>query len=304
MLRWRLILGTLIIAALVGLCWFDHLSKVPGVWLLPVAIVAVVLGTKEVLDMAALAGLRPLRWAVYLGNVLLVCSNWAAVLQWSHRLPFGWQMNGMLYGTTCLWTLATLSALGAGVILLFLGEMARYRQPGGNTANLAAGVLGLIYVGVLMSFAVQLRFFWGIAGIAAWVIVVKMGDTGAYTVGRLIGRHKMAPAISPGKTIEGAFGALAFSCFGAWASFRWLVPALMPESAATGLSWGWILFGLLVGLAGMLGDLAESMLKRDVGVKDSSTWMPGFGGVLDILDSLLLSAPVAWFCWASGIVGR
>ena len=67
--------------------------------------------------------------------------------------------------------------------------------------------------------------------------------------------------------------------------------------------WGWIAFGLLVGGAGMVGDLAESLLKRDVGRKDSSTWMPGFGGVLDVLDSLLLSAPVAWACWAFGLVG-
>jgi phosphatidate cytidylyltransferase len=304
MLRWRLLLGTLIVGALVALCWLDYRAEIPGVWLLPVAIGAAVLATKESLDLAALAGLRPLRWAVYVGNVLLILSSWAAVLQWAKSLPFNWQMNGMLYGSTCLWTLTTLSALGGGVLLLFFGEMCRYRKPGGNTANLATGVFALIYVGVLMSFAVQMRFFWGIGALAAWVIVVKMGDTGAYTVGRLIGRHKMAPAISPGKTIEGAFGAVAFSCLGAWASFHWLVPAMTPESAQSGPWWGWIVFGLLVGLAGMAGDLAESLLKRDVGVKDSSTWMPGFGGVLDILDSLLLSAPVAWFCWASGIVGR
>ena len=66
---------------------------------------------------------------------------------------------------------------------------------------------------------------------------------------------------------------------------------------------GWFIFGLLMGSVGMLGDLAESLLKRDVGCKDSSAWMPGFGGVLDILDSLLLSAPIAWLCWSLGIVG-
>ncbi len=304
MLRWRLIFGTLFIAALVALCWLDNRASVPGLWLLPLAVVATVLATKETLDLAARAGLRPLVWAVYLGNILLVLSNAAAILQWSNRWPPDWQMSGMLYGTTCLWTLSLLSALGFSVLLIVFGEMCRYRQPGGNTANLASGVFTLIYVGLMMSFAVQLRIFWGIAGLATWVIVVKMGDTGAYTVGRLIGRHKMAPAISPGKTIEGAFGAVIFSCFGAWAAFRWLVPLTISESAAAGPWWGWIVFGILVGLAGMAGDLAESLLKRDVGVKDSSTWMPGFGGVLDILDSLLLSAPVAWFCWASGLVGR
>ena len=66
---------------------------------------------------------------------------------------------------------------------------------------------------------------------------------------------------------------------------------------------GWLVFGLAMGIAGIVGDLAESLLKRNVGVKDSSSWMPGFGGVLDILDSLLLSAPIAWLCWALGVVG-
>jgi phosphatidate cytidylyltransferase len=66
---------------------------------------------------------------------------------------------------------------------------------------------------------------------------------------------------------------------------------------------GWLIYGILLGGAGMLGDLAESLLKRDVGRKDSSDWLPGFGGVLDIVDSLLLAAPVAWACWRFGLVG-
>jgi phosphatidate cytidylyltransferase len=309
MLRWRLLLGTLIVGALVALCWLDFQANTPGVWLLPVALVAAVLATKEVLDLAALAQLRPVQWPVYVGNLLLVSANWAAAYKWSHSMhptnvPFYDNPSNVLCGSEGVWMLYVLAALAIGIILVFLAEMRRYEKPGGNIGNLAGGILALIYVGVLMSFAVQMRFFWGIGALAVWVIVVKMGDTGAYTVGRLIGRHKMAPAISPGKTIEGAFGAVVFSCLGAWAGFHWLRPAMRPESALSGPWWGWIVFGLLVGLSGMAGDLAESLLKRDVGVKDSSTWMPGFGGVLDILDSLLLSAPVAWFCWASGIVGR
>ena len=304
MLRWRLLLGTLSIAALIGLCWLDHHASVPGVWLLPLTIVVAVLATREMLDLAALAQMRPLRWTVYCGNVLLVCSNWMAVLQWLNIWPAKWHMNGLLYGTTCLWTLSLLSALALAVLLVFFGEMWRYRRPGGNTANLAAGIFTLIYVGLLLSFAVQLRLFWGVAALAAWIIVVKMGDSGAYAVGRLIGRHKMAPLISPGKTIEGAVGALVFSCLGSWLTFRWLAPLMMPESVEPGPWWGWIVFGLLVGATGMVGDLAESLLKRDVGVKDSSAWLPGFGGVLDMIDSLLLAAPVAWFCWATGLVGR
>jgi phosphatidate cytidylyltransferase len=154
----------------------------------------------------------------------------------------------------------------------------------------------------MLSFVVQLRMEWGIGALASLVIVVKMGDTGAYMLGRLFGRHKMAPRISPAKTIEGAIGALVFSCVGSWATFTWLVPLLEPAGSPTRPWWIWILFGLLVGTAGMVGDLAESLLKRDAGCKDSSTWLPGLGGVLDMLDSILLAAPVAWLCWASGLV--
>jgi phosphatidate cytidylyltransferase len=203
------------------------------------------------------------------------------------------------------WEVHSSLAFAAAVLLVIVGQLWCYQKPGGNTAHLAAGVFALVYVGLMLSFAVQLRIAWGVGALAAWVIVVKMGDSGAYAVGRLIGRHKMAPLISPGKTIEGAIGALVFSCLGSWAAFTWIVPFTMNNPwTGAGTAWGWIVFGLLVGGAGMLGDLAESLLKRDVGVKDSSTWMPGFGGVLDIVDSLLLSAPVAWFCWASGLVGR
>ena len=160
----------------------------------------------------------------------------------------------------------------------------------------------------------QIRLFWGVGAMAAWIISVKMGDIGAYTVGRLFGSNKMSPTISPGKTVEGALGALVFALIGSWISFHGIVSVRRPPFMASmhgsrlmsnrsGLPSGWIIFGLLMGSVGMLGDLAESLLKRDVGCKDSSAWMPGFGGVLDILDSLLLSAPIAWLCWSMGIVG-
>lgn len=285
MLRWRLLLGTLIVAALVGLCWLDATTKVPGAWLLPVVILFTVLASGEVLHLARAGGMRPLAWPVYAGNLLVVLAGFYI----ANYRPSAEQ--------SLLWPLAV------GVLLVFLGEMLRYEKPGGVMANIAVNVFALVYIGVMLMFAVQLRVSYGIGAVAAWVVAVKMGDTGAYAVGRLIGRHKMAPRISPGKTIEGAAGAIVFSCLGSWAVFTWLVPHVPAIPHSPGLSWGWLPFGLLMGIVGMLGDLAESLLKRDVGCKDSSTWMPGFGGVLDILDSLLLSAPIAWLCWHWGLVG-
>ena len=135
------------------------------------------------------------------------------------------------------------------------------------------------------------------------IAVVKMGDIGAYTVGRLIGRHKMAPSISPGKTWEGLAGGLLFSCFGSYLTLGVFAPKLGLETA-NAMPWiGWIAYGVAVGAAGVLGDLAESLLKRDARRKDSSDWLPGFGGVLDILDSILGAAPVAYLFWVLGVVG-
>ncbi len=130
----------------------------------------------------------------------------------------------------------------------------------------------------------RLRLGWGIGALASLVIVAKMGDTGAYFVGRAIGRHKMSPVLSPKKTIEGAVGALVFSLAASWATFRWLVPATAVEPAGeAGLGPNWIVYGVAVCVAGIVGDLAESLIKRDTGVKDSGANIPGLAG--------------SWTCW-------
>jgi len=304
MLRWRLLLGTLIVAALAGLFLLDHLAPVPGILLIPLALALTVALAAEVLYLERSSGMHPLPAVVYGGSLLLVAGNWAGPIVWrfSTGVPLAWPVLPWDNPVSALvW--APLG-LAIGMLAALVGEMCRYRKPATATANAAASVFALIYVGLLLSFVVQLRMIWGIGALASLVIVVKLGDIGAYTVGRLAGRHKMAPVISPAKTVEGAIGGLAVACLGSWATFRWLLPALAPKGAPSGPWWGWIAFGVLVGTAGMVGDLAESVLKRDAGKKDSSNWMPGFGGVLDILDSLLLAAPVAWLCWLWGLVGR
>lgn len=293
MLVWRLVLGVLLVAIVVGLCWLDHAAPVPGIWLLPAAVLLTVMAGGEVLQLIRAAGLQPSEWPVCVGNVLLVGSGWAT---WA----LGQGERGAGPDGAACWTLLTFVA---AVLLVLVAEIRRYEGPGGVTANVAAAVLALVYVGLMFSFVVQLRMAWGIAGLASLLIVVKMSDTGAYTVGRLWGRHKLAPTLSPGKTVEGALGGLAFACLGAWATFGWLVPSLAEQSSGPAPWWGWISFALLLNIAGLLGDLAESLIKRDAGRKDSSSWVPGFGGVVDLLDSVLLAAPVAWACWAAGLVG-
>ncbi|HEX3870953.1 MAG TPA: CDP-archaeol synthase, partial [Pirellulales bacterium] len=164
-------------------------------------------------------------------------------------------------------------------------------QPGGVTQRIAYATLPMAYVGVLLAFVVLLRLR-SLASLLALIVVVKLCDIGAYTVGRLVGRHKMTPVLSPGKTWEGALGGIVFGCLGAWLALVVLGPRISDMTAPSVSTW--LRYGIIVSIAGILGDLAESLLKRDLGHKDSSPWMPGFGGVLDIIDSILLATPVAY----------
>ena len=292
MLRWRLLLGALLVGAVVALCWLDANASTPGMWLLPLALVLSVLCSHEMVRLLTAAGARPAAWVVYAGNLAMVAANWITVF---------WP------GTPVRAFECVMLALALGVLAAFFVEMRRYRSPGGATQGVALTILALAYVGLLLSFVCQLRLQGpgglGIGSLASLIIVVKLSDVGAYTVGRLFGRHKLAPRLSPGKTVEGAIGGLAAACVGAYLALEWIVPKLAGAKYESRLAWGWIVFGLLVGTAGILGDLAESLMKRDLGRKDSSDWMPGFGGVLDVLDSILLAAPVAYACWSLGIAG-
>ena len=194
-----------------------------------------------------------------------------------------------------------LLAIAFGVLIAFVGEMLRFKLPGGHMINLSGAVFAIVYIGLLGSFMVMLRVAYGIMAVFSMVLITKMCDIGAYTVGRLIGRHKMAPSLSPGKTIEGGIGGMCFAVLAAWFSTAVLFP--MATGVPSKTTWvGVVVYGLAVGLSGALGDLAESLIKRDVSRKDSGVNVPGFGGFLDIFDSLLVAAPVAFGLWAFHVV--
>ncbi len=302
MLRWRLLLGTLLVAVVVGLCWLDHKAALPGMYLFPMLVAGLWIATREVLELAEAGGIRPVKWTVYLVNLLLISAAWVSPLHCRLAVEGAGGSGGPSTNCASCASNWVLMALAAGVGLIFLAEMRRFERPGGVTVNAAAAVLAVVYLGMLVTFLIQVRMSWGIAGVASVILVTKMGDIGAYTVGRLIGRHKMAPGISPGKTIEGAVGALAFSVAASAATFLLLVPAMNPGARTT--SWlGWGSYGIAVCISGMFGDLAESLIKRDVKRKDSGSRIPGFGGVLDIVDSLLFASPVAYAFWWFGLVG-
>jgi phosphatidate cytidylyltransferase len=128
------------------------------------------------------------------------------------------------------------------------------------------------------------------------VIAAKGGDIMAYTFGRLWGRRKMVPLLSPGKTWMGALGAVVGSGFGGWAWLHWGTPLFNADWEPCNSAIA-IFYGVTIGVVGLIGDLCESLIKRDVGKKDAALLLPGFGGLLDLLDSVLYAGPVAYLLW-------
>ncbi len=300
-LRWRLLFAAIIIAPLVGLLYADFCNKfgAPGILLVPVGLIVGLLAAGEILDMLKGQGHDVVAWPVYSGITLILTAASA---------PLGWQLLGIEYPPDCPlgklgWPLAA-AALSVG--LVFIGEMLRYKEPGGVIVNVALGMFATLYIGLLLTFVAELRYFEsnerGMAALVSLLFITKLSDTGAYFCGKSFGRHKLAPHLSPGKTIEGAIGGIAAACLAAWVFFSFIAPLMLGTEATPGPLWGVLLYGAIIAVAGMLGDLSESLLKRDMQRKDSSSWLPGLGGVLDILDSLLAAAPAAYICWAAGIV--
>lgn len=202
----------------------------------------------------------------------------------------GFPLAVLWFGASGAWLLtAALVITAAGTSAL------RIRPADGPFVASALTVVGALYVGGLLSFGVPLRedllggrldgtllFFFP-------VVLTWASDTAAYFAGRRFGRRPLAPVISPNKTVEGALAALltgpaAAVAFGIW---------VLPKLGELGLA-GLLVLGLLVSAAAIIGDLVESALKRECGVKDSSRLLPGHGGLLDRLDSLLWSIPVAY----------
>ncbi|MFA5119170.1 MAG: phosphatidate cytidylyltransferase [Candidatus Omnitrophota bacterium] len=173
------------------------------------------------------------------------------------------------------------------VALLFLIIMQlKRRQHSGTIVDISTTVFGILYVAWFGSFFVKIRYLPnGVWLLAALIIITKLGDIGAFLVGSRFGHTPLIPRISPNKSVEGAIGGLAFSAAAAVA-----LKVFLP------FSYGHLIFlGVFLGALGQLGDLSESLMKRDCKIKDSSNIIPGIGGVLDLIDSLLFTAPVFYF---------
>ena len=294
MLRWRLAVSAVLIPSFFGLFWLDaRLGDSAPILLLLVVVVAM-RGAGEMVDLLWTRSFTPNRILVTASCVVVAAAAW-----WGRfgHMPIKIPSDDNTLAQVML-------AYSLTVLGMFLLATYRYREPGASMETLGAELLIVSYIGVLLGVASQLRWVAGAnAGylvIGSLLVVVKGGDVGAYFFGRLFGKRKMAPHLSPGKTWAGAVGALAGSAASAVAWLQLATPLFTPLNTEPWVPPHWTasaFYGLILGVTGLIGDLSESLIKRDVGKKDSAPLLPGFGGLLDLMDSVLYAGPVAYVLW-------
>ncbi|MHC4697423.1 MAG: phosphatidate cytidylyltransferase [Planctomycetota bacterium] len=285
-----------------------------------VMVVLFILGAVEMNRLLRLKGARPHTSFAYLMTAVLILTPWLSAA--------GWLGHGAVEVEGIYWQAVWLmvATIGAGILTVMRSE------PNGALRDMNATLAMIVFLGFLGSFGVQLRCARDTpAEDGAWlllivVLVTKASDIGGYLAGSVLGRHKLLPPISPAKSVEGAVGgmlcsaavAMAFAvvCSGALAltsrgyavdlvgvgSSAYVLLDEMTRAFSLVHAEGGLhpalrafIFGIVLSAAGQFGDLIESCFKRDAGVKDSGNVIPRFGGILDLIDSLVPAMPVAWF---------
>ncbi len=287
-MRERLLLGPVLIAVLIGGLWLDEWvggraapwlgegqKLPPGAVVLIFCALLAVLAARELAAIFASKGVeaskRILTTAALLGlgACCLVPSDVSA--------------------STAVGAVASSAVL---VLIMSLGFYSRHKSVEGVAAATGAALVAFVYLGLMLGFLPAIRRDHS-AWVLLWVLLVtKSCDIGAYFAGKAFGRHKLIPWLSPGKTWEGLVGGVLMSAAVSVAGLE----VLRGWGAIAGVPlWAAVIPGVLFAVVGQTGDLLESMLKRDAGIKDSGKVLPGFGGVLDVIDSPLLVAPLAFW---------
>jgi phosphatidate cytidylyltransferase len=319
-----------IVLCLVALDFAVPFRGAEGIWLLPLLLFFTIGTAWEMSTMMGTGG-HPIR-----RPVAVIC---ATLIASSAAIPYLWAIGDEGYPADCpvgrLGWIVLFAALS--VFLILIAEMRAYGNSTTDVAGTAVrrtsgAVFVSIYVGIPMAMLIALRSMqgdsssgrFGLAALLTMIIVTKVADAGAYFSGRAFGRHKLIPRLSPGKTIEGAIGGVVASTVVAYGCLEFLFPAILGAGelsgvtsetsqtvVKTGLSAllggpvvGAVVLGPTLAVTGMVGDLAESLYKRDSGVKDSGNTLPGLGGVWDVTDSLIAASVPAFFCFAAGVGGQ
>jgi len=280
MLKYRLLFGTIMMAGFTGLLLLDgyldgSLTEAMANKSVQGSILAVMVMLLAIPAQFELSNLIKKTGAVVFKPVTILCSvllSGVWYFRQFHPEPVQFHFYYML-------------AVSVFAILAIFVYQGRLFGTVGTVKNCSASLFSVFYLGFLSSFVLGIRVEFGLWPMLMAILVVKSSDIGAYTIGRLFGKHKFAPVVSPGKTWEGIVGAAIFAIIVAMLFARIADIMTLPQA---------VLFGAIFAYLGQLGDLAESMIKRDAAEKDSSQRVPGFGGVLDIIDSPLVTAPLAY----------
>lgn len=273
----RIIIGTVLIAATFGMFSIDrsYLTTFPAPCLFTLSVVLAGAASYELIRMFSVTQTRYALLAI-VGSILTIAFHWAKDYPGGAKYVFA------------LFVMATLMA-----------ALVNYQASNNTLHNVAFTVFALLYLGLFAGYFVDLRLnassaTIGTACLALAVFVPKGCDMGAYFTGKAIGRTPFAPTLSPKKTWEGIIGGLVAAVIIA-VCIHTYVPSVFPHGRLSAAA-----FGLVIGWIGVLGDLVESMMKREAGAKDAGKVLPEFGGVLDIVDSILFAAPVVyWWLKAS-----
>jgi phosphatidate cytidylyltransferase len=288
-LRNRLTLGPILLAGLLLVLWLDHHVEnwtagsvsglahdkgIRGAGLAVLMLLVVPLAIRELATLFAAKKVQPYSLLSVAGSALLIVHAFCTQFVWFQKIGA-----------------SSLAFIICGVMLLAALQRAMGKKSDDAIVHMAGTVLAVLYLGGLAWFLIALRVKHGaVFSGTTWHVVmillaVKFTDIGAFFTGKAIGRHKLIPWLSPGKTWEGLIGGL-ITAGAISAAVAPMIPNMTWYKGA--------LFGVLIGGVGQLGDLLESMFKRDAAVKDSGNLLPGFGGVLDVIDSPLLAAPFAY----------
>ena len=308
----RLKTSAVLITIIAVLLYLDSNYSLPGsegLWLLPLLLFFAIGTAWDITTLLSNSG-RPIRQRVTVAATTLVTL--------SACIPMLWPLAGLEYPPNCpvghLGWIAIATIMAVSIILL--AEMFDYGiGPPGAIERTCGGVFVSVYVGLPMAFMVALRSLgdgnWGLAALLTTIAVTKSTDAGAYFTGKAFGKHKLIPRLSPGKTREGSVGGIVTATIVAFVCLKWLFPAIagtavgpLQTPSIPGLDqpiWGALCLGPLLAVTGMIGDLAESLVKRDSNAKDSGNLLPGLGGVWDVTDSLIAAIMPAFLCFTAGV---
>lgn len=314
MLGHRLFSAGIIISVMVTLVWLDfqlgEMSSVGryGLLLAGLAIIVSALASGELIHMWNANGRRLNGRLAMLAAMSMTAVASAPVVWRDYPVDcaigkFGWSIAGFVIALVIVFAYEMFQFKGSADENTPDG--ATLEPPGSVSIRLGHYAFCFGYLLMLVGFLASHRMVnqsnaVGMFSIILLIATVKMSDSWAYFVGKSFGKHKLAPVLSPKKTWEGAFGAFLGAWFAGAIMFWVIGPYVFGFTGDSSLNKPlmWIaVYGFLVTLAGMMGDLAESLIKRDANCKDSSRWLPGLGGVLDVMDSLVFATPVSYFLW-------